>query len=208
MTQPSNQPSKHASNQPITPRAAPLNALAAELTRPRATALLRWRLLAGLLVALFFCAEGVVLLARGMPGPKPWLITVFFGAAVVLLGYRLWRPMGLVSHRQRGACDRVEASPQGITLTPVEGASRSLAWDDLTEVALLSTDAGPYVQDLFWCLESAGQSPLICPQDADGASALLDLMQQTLPGFDSMAVIVAMGSTEWARFVVWQRKPA
>ncbi|MDB6074411.1 MAG: hypothetical protein JWO89_2051, partial [Verrucomicrobiaceae bacterium] len=47
----------------------------------------------------------------------------------------------------------------------------------------------------------------IIPQGATGDGELLELLQ-TLPGFDSMALIDAMGSTECRQFLVWKKPTA
>jgi hypothetical protein len=46
--------------------------------------------------------------------------------------------------------------------------------------------------------------PLFIPQSADRSGALLKRLQE-LPGFDNLAFIVAMGSSEDARFLCWKR---
>jgi hypothetical protein len=46
--------------------------------------------------------------------------------------------------------------------------------------------------------------PLFIPQSADRSGALLKRLQE-LPGFDNHAFIVAMGSTDDARFLCWKR---
>lgn len=79
-----------------------------------------------------------------------------------------------------------------------------LAMDALVSIDIVTTDAGPYAQDLFWHLtDEVGQQAII-PGGAQDATNLLDRLG-SLPGFDHMAVISAMGSTDHARFRIWRR---
>jgi hypothetical protein len=87
------------------------------------------------------------------------------------------------------------------------GAEREQAvrWSDLTAVLLETTDQGPFQNDVFWVLIGrAGRC--VVPQEAEGTQALLARLQE-LPGFDSGAVVEAMGSAENKTFVCW-KKPA
>lgn len=79
-----------------------------------------------------------------------------------------------------------------------------LALDGLVRVEIITTGAGPVVPDLFWQLtDEIGQIALI-PGGAKDITALLDRLGG-LPGFDHLAVLSAMGSTEDARFKIWSR---
>ncbi len=86
------------------------------------------------------------------------------------------------------------------------GEVRRVRWDELTEVAIRTTDDGPIGDDLFWGLHAGDGPPrIVFPGGTDGEEALLAAMQARLPGFDSQAVIDAMGSVEHAEFVLWRR---
>jgi hypothetical protein len=82
---------------------------------------------------------------------------------------------------------------------------QAVRWADLTAVLLETTDQGPFRNDVFWVLIGrAGRC--VVPQEAEGSQALLAKLQ-TLDGFDSGAVVEAMGSAENKTFVCW-KKPA
>ena len=114
---------------------------------------------------------------------------------------------------------RHEALPQRRVTSPVHvvlddktitvddgaaGARATLAWADLGNVSVLTTDAGPFETDLFWILAHRdGRHALTIPMDANGEHALLVAMQARLPGFDNMAVVEAMSSTSNGEFQVW-----
>jgi hypothetical protein len=70
----------------------------------------------------------------------------------------------------------------------------------------VTTDHGPFVDDVFWLLIGEDGKGCAVPSEAEGMKALLERLQR-LPGFDNEAVIAAMGSTSNARFRVWKRVP-
>ena len=101
---------------------------------------------------------------------------------------------------------KVTVSDNEVTCTRSDGRVESVAWDDLKEVVIVTTDKGPFATDVFWLLvgESGG---CVVPQGAAGEGALLERLQ-ALPGFDNEAVIRAMGSVENNRFVCWKKESA
>ena len=89
--------------------------------------------------------------------------------------------------------------------TRPDGSSESLRWDQLAEVGILTTDEGPFREDVFWMLLGADStSGCAIPQGVEGNELLLARLQQ-LPGFDDAMVIKAMGSTANASFPCWKR---
>lgn len=89
----------------------------------------------------------------------------------------------------------------GVAYTEPGGTVHRVEWLELRVVELVTTDGGPFTEDVFWVLHGTG-SPLVVPQSAGGSDDLLARLQQ-LPGFDSKAVIAAMSSTSAARFLCW-----
>ena len=94
---------------------------------------------------------------------------------------------------------------QGSHGRPPNGIVESVTWDTLDEILIVTTDKGPYVEDVFWLLghRESGRG-IVIPNEAEGFKALLERLQR-LPSFDNGAVIEAMGSVVNARFVAWQR---
>jgi len=86
------------------------------------------------------------------------------------------------------------------------GKAEKVRWDDLREVAIVTTDGGPWRDDVLWVLEG-DDGGCVVGSEAEGAAGLLPRLQQ-LPGFDNKAVIAAMGSADNARFVCWKRPDA
>ena len=83
------------------------------------------------------------------------------------------------------------------------GEQQSVRWDELEEVAIVTTDCGPFLDDVFWMLCGKNRGCVV-PSESLGTNELIERLQK-LPGFDNHAVIQAMGSTDNARFVCWTR---
>jgi hypothetical protein len=90
-----------------------------------------------------------------------------------------------------------------VVRTMRDGTEERLLWSDLCEVSIVTTEEGPFADDVFWLLVGTTGGCAV-PSNAVGAAALLERLQE-LPGFDNETVIKAMGSTGNAEFVCWQR---
>lgn len=88
----------------------------------------------------------------------------------------------------------------GVSYTLPGGVARRITWADLRSVEIVTTNEGPFVEEVFWVLHGTG-APLVIPQSASGSDALLARLQE-LPGFDNEAVIAAMSSAG-KRFLCW-----
>jgi hypothetical protein len=80
----------------------------------------------------------------------------------------------------------------------------AIPWKELDAVFLQTTDKGPFEDDLFWVLETAGARHRI-PSETDGVPELMQALQ-ALPGFDNEAVIDASTSLEPRVFECWRRR--
>jgi hypothetical protein len=81
-----------------------------------------------------------------------------------------------------------------------------VAWAELEDIEITTTDRGPVEEDLFWHLRAAGHECVISNGRIDDTH-LYDHLR-TLPGMtaDSYGrIIEATGSTANARFPIWQR---
>jgi hypothetical protein len=98
---------------------------------------------------------------------------------------------------------RVIQDEKSIRVVGPGEAVSAINWDDIARVTIRTTDTGPFTTDLFWHLQnSEGKGPTV-PMGAVGEHELLLAMQRRLDGFDNMAVVEAMGTSEKAEFVVW-----
>lgn len=99
---------------------------------------------------------------------------------------------------------RVSHDDKVITVDDGAGGITRLAWAELANVSVLTTDLGPFECDLFWLLTHRdGRHAVTVPMGAEGEHALLVAMQARLAGFDNMAVIEAMSSTGHGVFQIW-----
>jgi hypothetical protein len=96
---------------------------------------------------------------------------------------------------------------EAVQFERLDGLSGSLAWEQVTRVTIRTTDQGPFVEDVFYILESADGETLVVPQMAPGCEELLSALQ-ALPGFDNEAVIAAMACTDNQEFLCWERPSA
>lgn len=100
---------------------------------------------------------------------------------------------------------RVSFDDETIVLRQADGEMASLPWEELSAVVIITTDGGPFEADLIWLLQGPHRhASLAIPMGIEGEHDFLRAMQSRLPGFDNMAVIEAMGSTDNASFTVWE----
>ena len=116
---------------------------------------------------------------------------------------RIWNALFPKSRPTNQSAGEISFDDVAVSYTPPDGAARRLAWADMQAVEIVTTSDGPFAEDVFWVLLSDGP-PLFIPQSADRSGVLLKHLQE-LPGFDNHAFIVAMGSTDDARFRCWKR---
>jgi hypothetical protein len=107
-------------------------------------------------------------------------------------------------HPQPPASLTVDAA--GVRYRPFRGPEVSVRWGELEEVAIETTDKGPFAEDFFAVLKAPTQT-LRIPHEVVGFELLLQYMKE-LPGFDSEAVVEATGSTGNAVFPCWKRGAA
>jgi hypothetical protein len=111
-----------------------------------------------------------------------------------------------VPKRRRSTSSPVHVTldDRAITVNDGTGSPATLLWADLANVAVVTTDLGPFETDLYWVLtDRTGRQLPAIPMDAEGEAALLHAMQARLSGFDNMAVVEAMGSVSPATFQIW-----
>jgi hypothetical protein len=104
---------------------------------------------------------------------------------------------------QRKRRERVVFDEHGVLRTMSNGSTESVTWEELREVAIVTTGEGPFADDVYWVL-SASDAGCAVPSGADGMNELLPRLQ-ALQGFDNQVVVEAMGSTSDAKFVCWKR---
>lgn len=142
---------------------------------------------------------GVVTTVSAWRGMHGWTLPlVLVGAAVVLA------LLPLVGARQH---EFVEIDETGVAVATSNGIER-VSWADLTKVTILTTDAGPWAEDVFFVLETREGPGCVVPHDAAVRTALLEELQNRLVGLRNEEVVQAMGSTSNNRFTIWEATSA
>jgi hypothetical protein len=94
----------------------------------------------------------------------------------------------------------------GVERRLCDGSLETIAWKDLVQVTIVTTEEGPFTEDLFFLLEGANGEGCLVPSCSSQSTPLLRYLQK-LPGFDNGKLSDAIGCVENARFVCW-KKPA
>ena len=102
------------------------------------------------------------------------------------------------------ANERIEIDDVGIART-VGSINERIRWDDVEEIRIITTDDGPYAEDVFFAIADGNQKGCLVPHDAAVRSKLLERLQSRFDGLDDEAVIRAMGSTSNGNFLIWKR---
>lgn len=108
--------------------------------------------------------------------------------------------------REMAPINRVAAvtcDDQNINFRWAWGSTASVSLNEVQRILIRTTDQGPFDDDVFFVLETAGKN-FVIPQAAPGASQLLEYFQQ-LPDFNNEAVIDSMGCTDNKEFLCWER---
>ena len=99
---------------------------------------------------------------------------------------------------------RAEIDSESVRYYRPDGETQQIQWDDLDEVGIVTTDEGPFVEDVFFMLMSKDNQVCAIPQGAEGNEDLLSRLQ-LLPDFDNETLIQAMGSTSNQNFRLWKK---
>ncbi|HEX2736207.1 MAG TPA: hypothetical protein VHM70_31615 [Polyangiaceae bacterium] len=101
----------------------------------------------------------------------------------------------------RVCSESVAIDDTGVRRVLADGSVEAVQWDELESVEIVTTDAGPFQQDVFWVLAAGDHG---CIVSGEFGGRILDHASR-FAGWDHEAVIRAMGSTDHARFAVWDR---
>jgi hypothetical protein len=111
------------------------------------------------------------------------------------------RPARIAAELKHGPSTRVIADRMQVTLQLPSGERETIHWSEIHRIAIITTDEGPRMTDVFIVLESRG-TRLLVPQDAQGNEGLVSLLV-SIEGFDHETFINAMGSAENSEFTCW-----
>lgn len=97
----------------------------------------------------------------------------------------------------------IEITEEKVSCIRPDGRIEEVAWEELTKIEIQTTDQGPFVEDVFWILHGNDRGCVI-PQGATNNEALLSRLQE-IPGFNNEILIEAMGCTDNAGFLIWEK---
>ena len=83
-----------------------------------------------------------------------------------------------------------------------------IRWREITEIRILTTNEGPFHEDVFFLLKGANDKGCLIPHDAAVRAELLEELQSRFPGLDDRTVIEAMGCTDNNSFLIWPKHSA
>ncbi len=150
-----------------------------------------------ILISLAFVVTGLLVFETPLRQPALW----FFVACALLMLAMPWLQAKRASFQ--GFAEQVSFDADGVYRRLPDGRQETIRWRDLAQVEIITTDEGPYADDIYWLLLDAdGSHGCGVSNYAEGFPELLKRLQE-LPGFDNEAVIRAMGSTDNARYKVW-----
>jgi hypothetical protein len=124
-----------------------------------------------------------------------WLSAAVFVLVLALLSRLRRRPLRVT----------LDADDEGIRRTVGE-TSEGVRWDELLRVQIITTDEGPFVDDVYWLFLGPDEKGCVV-ENAHIDDRVLSRIAK-LPNVDYAAVIMAMGSAENASFLVWSRPDA
>ncbi len=96
----------------------------------------------------------------------------------------------------------VEVSRDTLILEYLNETKETFAFDDLKKTTIITTDEGPFLDDVFWLMMF--KVIIMIPQGIPGEDLLLERMQQ-FPGFNNENFVEAMCCSENNAFHVWER---
>ncbi|HEY9681835.1 MAG TPA: hypothetical protein V6C86_09670 [Oculatellaceae cyanobacterium] len=98
--------------------------------------------------------------------------------------------------------ETVTMTDEAITRTLSSGEAESVRFDDLEKVYIVTTDQGPFVEDLFYVLKGHHGSTIIGQEWASKVKLMEMLFK--LPNLDLEQILRAMASVENQAFVIWR----
>lgn len=128
---------------------------------------------------------------------EPWVpITFAIGAALIALRPKL----------RNIEYETVQVNEAGVLR--VDGTTRQeVRWEDVSEIRIVSSNAGPWREDLFYTLDGVDGAACVVPYEAALRTGLLEVLQRRFPELDQGAYHDALQSGARRHFVLWRKSP-
>jgi hypothetical protein len=103
------------------------------------------------------------------------------------------------------AAGKIEITDEGCVYIQKGNPKKTIKWRDLIEVSIITTDQGPFIDDVYFHLRGPTENQeLRIPQGAVGTDRLVERLQ-ALPKFQNEEMIKAMTSTANNHFICWKK---
>jgi hypothetical protein len=125
-----------------------------------------------------------------------------FGLSATFAGIAIF--IALLPRFRKPELETIQVDDSGVLRIDGEIKER-ISWDSVEEVRIITTDKGPYQEDVFFVLADSNGSGCLIPHDAAVRTKLLQELQVRFPGLDDDMAIKAMGSTSDNSFLLWKK---
>ncbi len=156
----------------------------------------------GIWVAICAIACTISLYLAVVGRGSPVLPAVFGGLTALFL----LEPYLLAWQLQRRQ-ETLQITDWGVRRILPGGKSEAIEWRALREIWIVTSDAGPVAEDIYFLLMAGDGTGVAVPNGLAVRNDLLAHLQK-LPEFDNQRAVEAMGSTDNARFLVWRTSAA
>lgn len=113
---------------------------------------------------------------------------------------------GLQEIVQKSAQESVQFTDSGMHITQGNGRELDIAYRDVEQIDIITTDQGPWQEDVWWCFYlNNEEKPVYLPQGIKGEEQILLMLEKHFAGIDFQTFIMAMGSADNAVFNLWRR---
>lgn len=93
---------------------------------------------------------------------------------------------------------------EGLSVEHTNGTIESALWDEIIKISVITTDQGPYTDDVFIVLFKEEKGVLV-PSGAEGYNEVYERVSK-FDGFDFQRYIDSMSSTINKEFICWERR--
>lgn len=91
-----------------------------------------------------------------------------------------------------------------INVVERDASHRKIAWCDIQQIVIVTTDGGPFIEDIYFHFIGSPSHEVIVEHGAKGGLELIDRLF-ALPGFRTEPFKDAMVSVEHGEFLIWER---
>jgi len=146
----------------------------------------------------FLAATGFALVSSwgAITGSHGWGLTIAAAIAATVFLALPW----LTS----GGTETVQVDESGVLCSDGK-IHEQIKWVDVKRVRILTTEGGPFAEDVFFLLESGDGTGCCVSHSAAVRTGLLEAIHAHLPGANDEAVIQAMSCTSKNSFLIWEK---